>query len=103
MTLSQPPSLVHGQRETMPACLPAGQGRLGHRNRISSSQAPTSLPGELSRLIMSPWNLVASLSLKLQTQNSVLKAWGQGLNFLPQNLAVVLRAGNQSLCSAGGN
>lgn len=28
MTLSQPPSLVHGQRETMPACLP-GKGAWG--------------------------------------------------------------------------
>lgn len=82
MTLSQPPSLVHGQGETMPACLPACRARApGAQKSHSSSPAPTSLPGELSRLIMSPWNLVASLSLKLQTQNSVLKAWGQGLNF----------------------
>lgn len=78
MTTSQPPTLVHWQRGTKSACR---AGAPGAQKLHSSSPAPTSLPGELSRLIMSPWNLVASLSLKPQTQNCVLKAWGQGLNF----------------------
>lgn len=41
---------------------PVGQGRVGHRNYIHHSLVP--LPSlTRSRLIMSPWNLVASLFL----------------------------------------
>ena len=52
---------------------------------------------------MSPWNLVASLSLKLQTQNCVLRAWGQGLNFFHRIWQGSCRGAQeiQSLRSAG--